>query len=316
MTTLGDYGGLLMGSRLKRISEAMYAGVDAVYRAHGVDLPSRCFPVLFLLRDNGSLGITDLASRLGQSHPAVSQMSRKLLEHGVVAEQSHPGDERRRLLALSAKGRQLMTRMEPIWQDVVGAVDDLAASTGVDLLGAVASLEGALEAKAFGPRISERARLRTAGEVEIIPFESRYRDDFKRLNVEWLEKYFYVEEIDHQVLSHPEERILKPGGHILFARYQGEIVGTCALIKAGPKRFEFSKMAVTERYQGLKIGLKLLQAALALFRKSGAKELFLESSSKLKPALALYEANGFVHTPKPKGDGHYRRADVYMVYKG
>lgn len=109
--------------------------------------------------------------------------------------------------------------------------------------------------------------------VEVIPFEPRYRDDFQRLNVEWLEKYFHVEAIDREVLSHPEERILKPGGFVFLARYKDDIVGTCALIKAGRGRMELSKMA----------------------------------------ALALYEANGFRHSPRPGGESHYERSNVYMV---
>ncbi|MEQ1911835.1 MAG: GNAT family N-acetyltransferase, partial [Vicinamibacterales bacterium] len=94
--------------------------------------------------------------------------------------------------------------------------------------------------------------------VEIISFEPRYGDDFKRLNIEWLEKYFHVEAIDDEVLSHPEDAILKPGGHIFLARYKGDIVGTSALIKAGRSKVELSKMAVTERCQGLGIGRRLL----------------------------------------------------------
>jgi putative acetyltransferase len=49
--------------------------------------------------------------------------------------------------------------------------------------------------------------------------------------------------------------------------------------------------------------------------KMGGKELFLESSSKLKPALRLYEANGFRHAPRPVAS-HYQRSDVYMVWQG
>ena len=76
-------------------------------------------------------------------------------------------------------------------------------------------------------------------------------------------------------------------------------------------------MAVTERCQGLGIGKRLLTAAIDQFRKSGARELFLESSSKLKPALALYQAHGFVHVKRPRSAASvYRRSDVYMVYRG
>jgi len=43
---------------------------------------------------------------------------------------------------------------------------------------------------------------------------------------------------------------LQPGGHILMARYNREIVGTCALIKTDDDTYELAKMAVTERARG------------------------------------------------------------------
>lgn len=311
MTGLNDYGGLLMGSRLKRLSEALYAGVDEIYREQGIRLSSRCFPILFLLRDNGALSITDLAGRLGQSHPALSQMSRKLLAEGVVAERTDAKDERRRLLALSKKGQALMERLGPVWKAVEGAVDELM---GAEFSAALGRADGALEERPFASRIRKRLRISAGAAVEIIPFEARYREDFKRLNIEWLEKHFYVEAIDHEVLSHPEQSILKPGGHIFLARLEGEIVGTCSLIR-GKRGFELSKMAVTGRYQGLSIGQRLIDAAIATHQKAGKGILFLESNSKLKPAIRLYERNGFEHAERPEAS-HYQRSDVYMVYRG
>jgi DNA-binding MarR family transcriptional regulator/GNAT superfamily N-acetyltransferase len=315
LTSLHDYGGLLLASRLKKVSEALYAGVDDIYRQHGVTLPSRCFPILFLLRDNGPLGITELAERLGQSHPAVSQMSRKLLRYGVVRERPHVDDNRRRLLVLSPKGVTMMKRMHPVWSAISEAVERLNAATHVDFVTAVTSLDGALGNRPFAQRISASLRERDAERVAIIPFERRYASDFKRLNVEWLEKYFTVEPIDEKVLSNPQDAILAPGGRIFLARLDREIVGTCALIKAGRGRYELSKMAVTERYQGLHIGQRLLTAAIAEFKRLRGRELFLESNSALTPALTLYAANGFVHAPRPNGASHYKRSDVYMVYR-
>lgn len=315
MTTLSDYGGLLLGSRLKRLSELTYAGVDTVYREQGVDLPSRAFPLLLLLRDNGPMSITELAVQLGQSHPAVSQVSRLLLEHGVAAEQPDPADERRRMLSLTEAGRALMLSMKPIWTDIAAAVDELVAASGIEFLAGLTRLEVALNTTGFAERIRTRQALRERDAVEIIPFEARYGEAFMRLNIDWLEEHFYVEAIDIEVLSQPQSRILAPGGQIFLARLGEDIIGTCALIRAEDGRLELSKMAVTERYRGLKIGRKLLNAAIDAFRASGASGLYLESNSKLKPALALYESAGFVHAAKPDGASHYQRGNVYMEFR-
>jgi DNA-binding MarR family transcriptional regulator/GNAT superfamily N-acetyltransferase len=308
--SLHDYGALLLGSRLRKVTEALYAGVDEVYRSAGVDLPSRCFPILFLLRDHGRLGISELAARLGQTHPAVSQMSRKLLRQRVVRESPDPRDDRRRLLSLSARGRSVMARLEPVWKAIVAAVADLESDH--PLSQHLTAIDQALEARGFAARI--RSRLDGPGAVEIIAFERRYGPDFKRLNVEWLEKYFRVEPIDEEVLSRPM-RILRDGGAIFLARYRGAIVGTCALLNAGSARFELAKMAVTAGHQGLGIGRKLIEAVIADYLTRGARELFLESNSKLTPAITLYESAGFVHASRPE-PSHYERSNVYMVYVG
>lgn len=310
MTSLHDYGSLLLGSRLRKVSESLYAGVDEVYRGAGVDLPSRCFPILFLLRDHGRLGISELAAKLGQTHPAVSQMSRKLLRHRVVKESPDPKDDRRRLLSLSAHGRAVMARLEPVWKAIIAAAADLEAHH--PLSQHLTAVDQALQERGFAARI--RARLDDAGAVEVIPFERRYAADFKRLNIEWLEKYFRVEPIDEEVLSQPA-RILRKGGAIFLARYRGAIVGTCALLNAGDGRFELSKMAVTAGHQGLGIGRKLLETAVTEYLARGARELFLESNSRLTPAITLYESAGFAHAPRP-APSHYERSDVYMVYVG
>lgn len=151
--------------------------------------------------------------------------------------------------------------------------------------------------------------------VEVLPFEPRHAADFKALNLEWLRRYFRVEPIDEQVLSRPD-RIIADGGAIFVASAAHRIVGTVALLKAGAGRYELTKMAVTQEWQGQGISRRLLDAALQAFRNLGGGYLFLESSSILKPALTLYESAGFVHEARPQGPSHYDRADVYMVYRG
>jgi len=151
--------------------------------------------------------------------------------------------------------------------------------------------------------------------VEIISYSREYREDFFRLNRAWLDKYFELEPIDEQVLSKPEESIIKPGGEILLAKYRGQIVGTVALIAQPNGQYELSKMAVDEEFQGLGIGKRLAQAAIECFKKRPMQTLYLESNRKLKPAISLYRKLGFVEIEHPQGRSHYQRADIYMVYQ-
>jgi len=152
-------------------------------------------------------------------------------------------------------------------------------------------------------------------EPEIIDWAEGYGDAFGRLNREWLDKYFRVEAVDEPVLDDPVTHVLSHGGAILYAVADGQVVGTVALKHQGDQIFELTKMAVTAAFQGRGIGRHLLCAAVDRFHERGGQMLYLESNSRLAPALALYESAGFRHESRPE-PSDYARADVYMVYRG
>ena len=146
--------------------------------------------------------------------------------------------------------------------------------------------------------------------AEIIDFSPAFRADFRSLNHEWITQYFELEELDNQILDDPENTILAPGGHIFMARYQQEIVGTCALIKVSETVWELGKMAVTEKARGLKIGQQLGQAAIRKAADLGAVKLVLYSHRSLIPALHVYRKLGFQEVPCPPNG--YKRSDIKM----
>jgi len=146
--------------------------------------------------------------------------------------------------------------------------------------------------------------------VEIIPFSAESKEPIKTLNKEWLQKYFKVEEKDEIVLSNPQEEIIDKGGLIFYAKYKGEIIGTVSLIKIDHDTFELSKMAVSDKAQGLGVGNRLLIHCLAVAEKNKIKKLILYSNRKLLPAIHLYEKFGFNEVPL--GNVSYERADIKM----
>jgi ribosomal protein S18 acetylase RimI-like enzyme len=146
--------------------------------------------------------------------------------------------------------------------------------------------------------------------VTIIPFSVELAEPIKTLNIEWLTKYFKIEPKDDRVLSSPKEEIIDKGGMIFYAKYKEEIVGTISLIKMTDGTFELSKMAVTDRVQGLGIGNKLLQHCVEVALESGIQKIILYSNRRLKTAIHLYEKFGFEEVLLE--DGVYERADIKM----
>jgi ribosomal protein S18 acetylase RimI-like enzyme len=110
-------------------------------------------------------------------------------------------------------------------------------------------------------------------------------------------------------LQNPEEHILSYGGKILMALCNKEIAGTVALKFVKEGVYEFTKMAVDEKFQGKKIGHALSMAAIALANAEHASKIILYSNTKLVPAIALYRKLGFQEIPL---DGPYKRSDIKM----
>lgn len=311
---LSSLSELALGSRLKALSDRFYAAADEVYRASGAGIESRWFPVMRFLWERGPATVTDVAAAIGQTHSAVSQLADKLARAGMLKRRNDPADGRRSLLALTEKGSQSLAGLGKIWAAIRQGVQDSLGREGENLLQALQACERALDEQPIvGSILARHAALKRA-KVEIVPFEPLLREHFYTLNAQWLKKHFVIEPIDEQVLRHPEQAVLEPGGAIFFARLGDVVIGTCALLHEAPGVYELSKMGVDESFRGLGAGHRLLDAAIAEFQRRGGHTLFLESNSSLKPALHMYERAGFVLQPTIRAGSHYARADVYMIY--
>jgi len=147
--------------------------------------------------------------------------------------------------------------------------------------------------------------------INIIEYAALHQPYFEKLNRQWIEKWFVMEPLDESVLTNPEEAILKPGGAILMAEYDGEIAGTVALRKLDAVTYEFTKMAVDEQFRRRGIAEKLTHASFQKARYLGAKKVILYSNTKNAAAIRLYEKIGFRHLPVEADV--YKRANVKMI---
>jgi DNA-binding MarR family transcriptional regulator/N-acetylglutamate synthase-like GNAT family acetyltransferase len=310
-----EMGKMALGSRLRRLAEAFTDENRTVYLENGIPLEPRWFPVLYALwkKNNDTkptLTTTEIAEWIGHSHASVSQIVKEMIKNDMLETVKSETDARCSQLSLSEKARSILPALENQLADVEAAVAQLQRESQFDLFRAITEMEYLLEKKNLVDRVREQRKLRESHDVQIIDYTPDYHDAFRNLNHEWITKHFRLEESDNLALDHPDEKILKPGGHIFMALYKGEAVGTCALIKMSDNSFELAKMAVTDRAKGKNIGYLLGKACLDKARELGATSVFLESNTKLKPAITLYHKLGFqkiVGPPSP-----YERSNIQM----
>ncbi len=146
--------------------------------------------------------------------------------------------------------------------------------------------------------------------IEIIPFSEEYSTEIKTLNEEWLEKFFEIEESDKKTLSNPQTEIIDKGGKIFYAKYNNQIVGTVSLMKIDNFTFELSKMAVTEKVQGIGIGKLLIKHCIKFAQENGIKKFILYSNTILVPAIKMYKKYGFVEINLETSI--YKRSNIKM----
>lgn len=149
----------------------------------------------------------------------------------------------------------------------------------------------------------------------IRPFRSGDETAFRRLNEEWLTRYFSVEQRDAQLFDDPVGQFITPGGDLLMLddAHDGQTVGCCALMNLGGGMYEIAKMAVAESHQRRGYGELLLRAMIDRAHALGARRLLIETSTKLPAAIALYRKLGFTDIPAtaaPPSD--FARVDVFM----
>lgn len=305
-------GKMALGSRLRLLTAKVTEDAARIYKLYDVDLAPKWFPVFFILAEEGENTISEIANKIGHSQPSVSKIIREMTAAGLILENRKTDDKRRNVVALTKKGRLLGVKIKDQYADVNAAIDTLISTAQHNLWEAMEEWEFLLDQQSLYKRVIEQKKIRESKDVTIVKYNPVYHTAFKTLNEEWISTYFELEEADRQALENPDQYILNPGGKIFVALYHGEPVGVCALIKMNDPDYDYelAKMAVSPKAQGKNIGYLLGQSAIDEARKIGAKALYLESNTILKPAINLYYKLGF-----QKITGHvspYKRCNIQM----
>ncbi len=312
MDFFDDIGIIAIGTRLRMLSDKVAEDAAKIYPMYDVGLKPKWFPVFYILSQTNERSITEIADDIGHSHPSVSKIVREMIKAGIANEKKDKNDKRKNNIQLSDQGKILAFRIEEQYIDVKIAVEEILNQSRNNLWNAMEEFEFLLDQKSILQRVKESKKQRESEKVRIVPYELKHQEFFKRLNEEWITTYFKMEEADRKALDHPKKYILDEGGHILIALYDNKPVGVCALIKMNDPNYDFelAKMAVSPIAKGKGIGWLLGKVVIEKAISLGAKNIYLESNTILKPAINLYHKLGF-----KKVIGHstpYERCNIQM----
>jgi DNA-binding MarR family transcriptional regulator/predicted GNAT family N-acyltransferase len=313
MSYIQELGAIAIASRLRSLTDLLVRDMVKIYKEQNIDFEPRWFTFLHLLNTKSKLSITQIAKELNQSHPAVNQVANSLEKKKIILSEKDKNDNRRRIISLSHKGKDLIQECDQIWKSVEIAANKLVNESCPDFFDNIFSLEQNLGKNPIYSRIRLQLKSTQQAELKIEDYKPEYKDHFKTINEEWLKNYFVVEPEDKKIFDHPEKFILTKGGHIIFVKKKDQIIGTTAILKVNDQVCELTKMAVSCNFQGQQAGRKLLDSALQIARKNKYQKMVLFTSQKLEKAVALYKSAGFKEVGEiPIKQQVYKRCSIQM----
>ncbi|MDN3583675.1 MarR family winged helix-turn-helix transcriptional regulator [Mucilaginibacter flavus] len=168
MNLYQSLGYLVLGSRLRRLSEAFLAEINRAYQNEGIDFDASWFPVFYLLSKNDALSIKELSEQIEVSHPAASQLITNLKNRGLVISVTSADDGRKQLVTLTDSGRQLLAQILPMWEAITQAMTQLVNTDpgSKELLSAITALENEFRSISLAGLIGDKlvSNLKSVGD--------------------------------------------------------------------------------------------------------------------------------------------------------
>lgn len=312
-------GELIFGTRLKRISDKFLMDVAKVYKSLDINFEISWFPLFYLLKERGELSVTEIANELEITHSAISQLVTVLEKKKLIKFLDDENDRRKRLICFTQDGRTLLKTIIPVWGSIKRAMQALftEGENSAYILLALDELEESMEKKSFQARVRSDIKKGQFGDIEIIPFQSKFKRQFKDLILNWLIENYDNEVLDVDSINDPEKKIKGGSVIILMARIKDECAGTIVARIKENSASEILYLVVAERWQRRQIGKKLLFEAIKQLEKRGIKNIHVEIDRRLTNALKLFKKMGFIlnAVKTDKGLSKIKRTSLLMELK-
>lgn len=243
----------------------------------GMGLP---LPAIRLMFEIGSRPgtVRDLRSRLGLDSGYLSRLLRRLESDGLVAVEPDPADRRRRVAALTEKGRERWTELEVRSEERARTlIDPLTPRQRTRLTAALA--EADLLVRAATVTLTET----DPAEPEARAAVQRYFDEIR--------DRFGFDSAGQDVKD--AAMLCPPDGAFIVAVSDGEPVACGGLQTIAPGIGEIKRMWVEDTWRGAGLGSRVLRDLEDRATALGHHTLRLDTNETLTEAIAMYERAGY-----------------------
>lgn len=154
MNIIDEIGILAISTRLQRLSEQLRKDGAQIYTYFNIDFEPKWFPVIYTLHIKEMLSVVEIANEIGYSHPSTISLLKELEKQKIISSKKDKMDERKRLIILTSKGKELIEKMKPVW-DIMNKTLNEITNTQNNLLKAIEEAEQNLTRQGFFQRAIE-----------------------------------------------------------------------------------------------------------------------------------------------------------------
>ncbi|MFB9080773.1 MarR family winged helix-turn-helix transcriptional regulator [Flavobacterium procerum] len=154
MNIIDEIGILAISTRLQRLSEQLRKDGALIYKSFDIDFEPKWFPVIYTLHVKEILSVVEIASEIGYSHPSTISLLKEMEKNKIISSKKDKLDERKRLILLTVKGKELVTKMQPVWKIMQNALTEITDNQN-NLLRAIEETEQKLERQSFFQKAAE-----------------------------------------------------------------------------------------------------------------------------------------------------------------
>ncbi len=112
-------------ARMKRISDSLMYDARKIYEDLDIGIEPNWHLIFLLLKKEEQLTVTEIAQKLGFSHPAIIKIIKKMKEAGYIESITDIKDSRRQLLQLSEKSIKDLPIFEKEWTAIEKNIEDI-----------------------------------------------------------------------------------------------------------------------------------------------------------------------------------------------
>jgi DNA-binding MarR family transcriptional regulator/GNAT superfamily N-acetyltransferase len=243
--------------------------------------------VLFEVASHDAPTASGLSRELGLDPGYLSRILARLGQRGLVDKVPSETDGRRRILGLTAAGRDAFSLLDRrSREEVAEMLDGLSEGDRERLLGAMRIIEGVLDR---GLKFSEPFVLRPPEPGDMGWVVQRHGALYAR-EYGWDETF---EALVARIVADFIDGYDPAGERCWIAEMDGENVGCVFVVKENDRAAKLRLLLVDPRARGLGLGTRLVEECVRFARNRGYEKLTLWTNSVLVSARRIYEEQGF-----------------------